>query len=85
MSFFATVDQTEVQHVFSNTYMFLLYALIMFVMYYIANWIWLWTMRVENAEKTYVTMWKENNQHTIIMDEQMVLKRIMLYIFKLIK
>ena len=31
----------------SNTYIFLLYAPIMFVMYYIANWIWLWTKLVE--------------------------------------
>ena len=51
--FLTKVDQTEVQELLSNTYMFLLYVPIMFVMYNIANWIWLWTMLVEN-----VTMWK---------------------------
>ena len=35
----------------SNTYIFLLYATIMFVMYYLANWIWLWTMLVEKCSK----------------------------------
>ena len=35
----------------SNTYIFLLYAPIMFVMYYLANWIWLWTMLVEKCRK----------------------------------
>jgi len=37
MRFFSKVDQSEVQEVLSNTYIFLLYALILFVMYYLAN------------------------------------------------
>ena len=32
-----------------QTYIFLLYAPIMFVVYYIANWIWFWTMLVEKC------------------------------------
>jgi len=32
-------------------YIFLLYASIMFVMYYLANWTWLWTMLVEKCRK----------------------------------
>jgi len=35
----------------SNTYIFLLYASIMFVMYYLVNWIWLWNMLVEKYRK----------------------------------
>jgi len=35
----------------SNTYILLLYTPIMFVMYYLANWIWLWTMLVEKCRK----------------------------------
>jgi len=31
------IDQTEVQEEMSNTYIFLLYAPIMYVMYYLAN------------------------------------------------
>ena len=34
-----------------QTRIFLLYATIMFVMYYLANWIWLWTMLVEKCSK----------------------------------
>ena len=45
--FLTKVDLTEVQEEMSNTYLFLLYVPIMFVMYYIANWIWLWTKLVE--------------------------------------
>jgi len=57
------------QEELSNThiYIFLLYAPIMFVMYYIANWIWFWTMLVEKyRKKPFVTMWKENYQNTRI-------------------
>jgi len=46
---FTKVDQTEVQEVLSNTYLLLMHALIMFVMYYLANWIWLWTILVEKC------------------------------------
>jgi len=35
----------------SNTYIYLLYAPIMFVMYYLANSIWLWIMLVEKCRK----------------------------------
>ena len=35
--FLTKVDQTEVEEELSNTYIFLLYALIMFVMIYLAN------------------------------------------------
>ena len=37
MRFFTEVDQTEVQKVLSNMYILVMYALIMFVIYYIAN------------------------------------------------
>jgi len=37
MIFFTKVDQAEVQEVLSNTYIFLLYALTMCVMYYLDN------------------------------------------------
>ena len=47
--FLTKVDQTEVQEELSNTYIFLLYAAIMFVMYYHANWIWFWIMLIENC------------------------------------
>jgi len=35
----------------SNTYIFLMYAPLMFVMYYLANLIWLWTMLIEKYRK----------------------------------
>ena len=35
--FFTKVYQTEVQEEMSNTYIFLMYAPLMFVMYYLAN------------------------------------------------
>ena len=35
----------------SNTYIFLMYAAIMFVMYYLANLIWLWTMLIVKYRK----------------------------------
>ena len=35
----------------SNTYIFLLYAPIMCVMYYLASWIWLWNKLVEKSRK----------------------------------
>jgi len=35
--YLTTVDQTEVQEELSNTYIFLLYGPIMFVVYYLAN------------------------------------------------
>jgi len=45
----------------------------MFVMYYIANWIWLWTMLVEKCrKKPSFTMWIENYQNTRMVNEQMV-------------
>jgi len=37
MRLFTKVNQTEVQEVLSNTYILVLYALIMYVMYYLAN------------------------------------------------
>jgi len=41
----------------SNTYIFLVYSPIMFVMYYLTNLIWLWTMLVEKMQKeVFVTM-----------------------------
>jgi len=48
---FTKVDQTEIQEVLSNTYIFLLYVLIMFVMYYLAHWIWLLIILVEQCRK----------------------------------
>ena len=53
MRFFTNVDQTEVQDELSNTYIFLLYALIMFVINYLANWPWRWTMLHKNCERTH--------------------------------
>ena len=35
----------------SNTYIFLLYAPIIVVMIYLANWIWLWTMFIGKCRK----------------------------------
>jgi len=35
----------------SNAYIFLLYAPIMCVMYYLANWMWRWTKLVEKGRK----------------------------------
>jgi len=49
MGFFTNVDQTEVQEVLSNTY--IVYALIMFVLYYLVNWIWRWIILVEKCRK----------------------------------
>jgi len=46
---------------------------IMFVEYYLGNWIWLWTMLIEKKKEAFVTMWKENYQHTISVNKQMVL------------
>ena len=40
------------QEEMSNMHIFLLYAPIMFVMYYLANWIWLWIMLVEKCRTT---------------------------------
>jgi len=37
MIFVTEVDQTEVQELLSNTYIFLLYLLITYVIYYLAN------------------------------------------------
>ena len=39
------------QRFLPNTYIFLLYAPIMCVMYYLVNWIWLWNMLVEKCRK----------------------------------
>ena len=38
-------------HTHIYIYIFLPYAPIMFVMYYLANWIWRWTMLVEKGRK----------------------------------
>ena len=55
MRFFTEVDQTEVQKVLSNMYILVMYALIMFVIYYIANWPCILTLLVEKMQKeTYV-------------------------------
>jgi len=50
---------TEVQEELSNRYIFLLYAPIMFVMYYLANWIWFWTMLVEKCRKKPMLPWEK--------------------------
>ena len=55
----------------------MLYAPIIFVMYYLANWIWFWTMLVEKWKKeACVTLWKENYLNTRTVNEHMMLKRI---------
>ena len=66
----------------SNTYIFLLYASIMFVMYFVhcqLN-IWLWIMLVEKCRKAFVTMWKENYQNTrIIRHYALCIEILMIY------
>ena len=69
--FFTKVDKAEVQEVLSNTYIFLLYALTMCVMYYLANCTWRWIILVEKCRKILPTLpCKKRNTKT---NEQMVL------------
>jgi len=51
MRLFTKVNQTEEQEVLSNTYILVLYALIMYVMYFLANWPWRWTILYEKCRK----------------------------------
>jgi len=56
----------------SNTYIFLMYATIMYVMYYLANRIWLWIMLVEKCRKKPSLPCEKRIAKTRIVNKQMV-------------